>query len=370
MTISFTAQTRLFITDQDLCFFRSFASYLAMVEHRLFKDIIKGELERKELKKKYLKEYNITARQFNSIWNDLDGKLRSRRKCLQSQIKQLKESIRSKKRWLKKKEKQLKKEADLKKRKNISFKIHNKKRKLQAQETRLIKLLSDQKNNVYRICFGSKKLFKKQFNLAENGYESFEDWKNDWQVARAKNIFLLGSKDETSGNQSCTLFNNELRIRVPNQLVEQYGKYHTIPVTYSYGQKEINDALENQKAITHRIILKDGKVYLHSTVKLLEVKKTTHHCKQIGIVGVDLNKDNVAICELDRYGNYLNSETIPTLVEEKSQEKTRAIYGDAVKEIVEKAKKLGKPIACEELDFEKKRSQLKEESKKYAEAVK
>ena len=366
MTISFTSQTRLHITDQDLVFFRSYASYFAMVEHKLFKDIVKGDFLRKDLKREYLKKYNITARQFNSIWNDLDGKLESRKKCLQSQIKQLKESIKSKKKWLKKKEKQLKKEVDLKKRKDISFKIHNKKRKLQNQEDKLIRLLTDLQNKVQRFCFGGKKLFKKQFNLAENGYESIEDWKIDWQKARSKNIYLLGSSDETGGNQSCTLFNNELRIRVPNQLVKQYGKYYTISVTYSYGQKEINDALSNKNAITHRIILKDEKVYLHSTVKLLEVKKTTHHCKQLGIIGVDLNKDNVAICEVDRYGNYLNSRTLPTLVEEKSNEKTKAIYGDVVKEIVEKAKKLGKPIACEELDFQKKRSQLKEESKKYA----
>ena len=54
-----------------------------------------------------------------------------------------------------------------------------------------------------RICFGSKDLFQKQFNLEENDI-TFNQWKKEWEEKRAAQFTFIGSKDETFGNQSCT----------------------------------------------------------------------------------------------------------------------------------------------------------------------
>ena len=54
-----------------------------------------------------------------------------------------------------------------------------------------------------RLCFGSRKLWRKQHNLAENGYASHEEWLSHWREARSDEFFVLGSRDETAGCQLC-----------------------------------------------------------------------------------------------------------------------------------------------------------------------
>jgi hypothetical protein len=53
------------------------------------------------------------------------------------------------------------------------------------------------------ICHGGKKLFHAQFDLKANGYPCLQAWRDDWRETSSSQIFLVGSKDEASGNQSC-----------------------------------------------------------------------------------------------------------------------------------------------------------------------
>ena len=54
-----------------------------------------------------------------------------------------------------------------------------------------------------RLCFGSKRLWRKQHHLETNGYASHEEWLADWRGARSGEFFVLGSRDETGGCQLC-----------------------------------------------------------------------------------------------------------------------------------------------------------------------
>ena len=54
-----------------------------------------------------------------------------------------------------------------------------------------------------RLCFGSRRLWRKQHHLEQNGYASHEEWLQDWRDARSNEFFVLGSRDETSGCQLC-----------------------------------------------------------------------------------------------------------------------------------------------------------------------
>ena len=54
-----------------------------------------------------------------------------------------------------------------------------------------------------RLCFGSKRLWRKQYHLETNGYASHEEWLADWRGARSGEFFVLGSRDETGGCQLC-----------------------------------------------------------------------------------------------------------------------------------------------------------------------
>jgi hypothetical protein len=104
------------------------------------------------------------------------------------------------------------------------------------------------------LCFGSKHLFQQQFHLQENGYQNHEEWLAKWQFARNNSFFLIGSKDESQGNQSCVATVEEdkrltLRIRLPNVL----GKYLLIPhIEFGYGHDRILHALQEGKAISYR----------------------------------------------------------------------------------------------------------------------
>ena len=102
-----------------------------------------------------------------------------------------------------------------------------------------------------RLCFGSKRLWRKQYDLEANGYASHEEWLTDWQHARSGEFFVLGSRDETGGCQLCVASVAEdgtlvLRLRMPDCLAEQHGKYLVIEgVRFAYGHEHVLAALQS-----------------------------------------------------------------------------------------------------------------------------
>ena len=126
---------------------------------------------------------------------------------------------------------------------NLKRSIHQKKRKLHSMNMKLEKLGNDFNDGIVRICFGSKDLFQKQFNLEENGI-TFDQWKKEWKEKRAAQFTFIGSKDETFGNKSCTYdLENHLRMRVFSKDEEMFGTYVTLMnVDFGYGQEHIDQA--------------------------------------------------------------------------------------------------------------------------------
>ena len=129
-----------------------------------------------------------------------------------------------------------------------SNKRHQKKRRLRSLQDRLTALKADQEAGTVCLCFGGKKLFRAQFDLDTNGYADHDEWKADWHQARSSQFFVLGSQDETAGNQSCQASVVEegsvtLQVRLPNALVAQ-GKHWVIAgVRFAYGHEAIVAAL-------------------------------------------------------------------------------------------------------------------------------
>ena len=260
--------------------------------------------------------------------------------------------------------------------------LHHKKRRLALLMARLEKKQTDLDNGIVRICFGSKKLFRAQFNLEANGYKSFSEWKKNWRSSRDNRFFLLGSKDESGGNQSCTATLSaegaiNLRLRLPDALVGAHGKYLIISnLHFRYGHKEIVSAIVSckeraakcsQKDLTYKNLgqaisyrFKRDERGWRVFVSLSHPKICTITKKDLGVIGVDLNADHLAIAEIDRHGNPISRMTIPLVTYGKKTEQVKAMVGDAVKIIVEKALKAKKPIAIENLDFQKKKALLRE----------
>ena len=242
-----------------------------------------------------------------------------------------------------------------------------------------------------RLCFGSKRLWRKQYHLEANGYTSHEEWLRDWQATRSDEFFVLGSRDETAGCQLCVASIADdgtltLRLRMPDCLAEQHGKYLAIEgVRFAYGHEQLLAALQSNaeytqyrrdhgdkaaratdlgQAISYRF-KRDAKGWrVFATTRMMDVPVVTDQC--LGAIGVDLNADHLAVAETDASGNYVNAWRVPLVTYGRSSRQAEALIGDAVASVVRYARESGKPIVIEQLDFQQKKAALESESYRYS----
>jgi hypothetical protein len=128
---------------------------------------------------------------------------------------------------------------------------HQKKRALHRLKE-FLKLSRDRKPP---IIFGSRKLWNAQHHLKENGYGSHAEWQGAWREARSAEFLLIGSKDESCGNQSCQddPQKETLSVRLPGEL----GGVLVIPkVVFSYGGAQLERSLLERIAISYRFVRK------------------------------------------------------------------------------------------------------------------
>ena len=335
---------------------RVFAKYFSKLGRCLFADIAAGK-KSNNLKSDYIAGYRISARHFNSLRVSIEGKIASIKARQPELITEQKERIQSLE----------KKIVRLSKKEGKQEVVHQKKRRLHAMQDNLKKLEADLKDGIVRLCFGSKKLFRAQFDLEANGYQNRKEWKKGWKTARSKELFFLGSKDETSGNQTCTATLQSdgsltLRVRLPDALCKKFGKYLTIEhVAFSYGHKEIVRALElKDRAITWRFLLDEIGWRVFATLDITPPPCTSN--SRLGAVGLDINIDHLALVETDRFGNAISSKTIPLCLKDKTSDQAKALIGDAAAQAIQYVKATQKPLVIEDLDFQKKKATLREES--------
>ncbi len=357
-TLTLTYQSRLPLDEKQQEILTKYASLFNHVEHSLYAKVAKGKTSA-TCKSDFIKKYEITARQFNACRINLEGKIAA---CKASQDLAA-ESLRGKIALV---EKQIQK---LKQKTSKHSVLHQKKRRKEHLIKRLSSIEEDCKKKCPRLCFGGKKLFRAQFYLEQNGFSSHEEWKEAWSFKRNSEFFILGSKDETAGNQTCTASVQEdgrftLRLRLPDALTQEFGtKYIEIKnISFKYGKEPILTSLNNPdgQAISYRF-KRDHKgwtLFVSTDLKKQELVSFEGN----GAIGIDLNTDHIAYVETDRFGNPIKKEVIPWISYGKTRHQLKAITGDICKSIIEKAKETKKPIVIEKLDFKKKKLTLREES--------
>ncbi|MFS0777580.1 IS200/IS605 family accessory protein TnpB-related protein [Neobacillus sp. 3P2-tot-E-2] len=371
-----------------------YGKFFGMIERKLFVlTHIKG-ISSSHLKKNFSKQYGLTARQFNSIRMQLDGKVSSILEKRKQEIQELETKTAYLKKIIRKKTTQTEQLhqkllripqashiflKQVKKYQNHKSYLHQKKRRLRNLQQKLEKLKSDEVNKKIRLCFGSKKLFHKQFRLEENKYTDHNQWKEEWLAARSSQFLVIGSKDETFGNQTATYdLQNTLRLRVADHYISKYGKYITFPeLKFPYGQAMIDQAKVSymgvtrtgkpQKyytAITYRFLKQKKGWYVNATVELNIPKIGTSNLN--GLIGVDLNAGFLSICEIDRFGNPIKSWRIDVPMYNRRTEQVKASLSDAIKQILSYAVLVQKDVVIEKLDFSQKKVKLREMQPKYA----
>ena len=270
-------------------------------------------------------------------------------------------------------------------------KLHQKRRRIANLKHRLRNVSADTDAGRLRLCFGSKKLWRSQHHLETNGYESHAEWLADWRDTRGNEFFVLRSRDETSGCQLCVATVADdgsltLRLRMPDCLAQQYGKYVVIEnVRFAYGHEQVMAALQSNmdyrayrglhgekaaratglgQAISYRF-KRDARGWrVFATMEMVKAPVVTD--RSLGAIGVDLNADHLAVTETDRSGNFVNTFSVPLVTYGKSAHQAEALTGDAVARVVEYARQARKPIVIERLDFSRKRAALEGESAKHS----
>ena len=222
----------------------AYAELYSRVQRKLFADVAAGRSGR-SLKSAYLTRYGIPARMFNGVRVSLEGKMSSVRETMALRRDSLQRRIA-------RAERQVSDSAE----RGRCDQIHQKKRRLVNLRNQLVGLEADIAEGSVRLCFGSKRLWRKQNHLKANGYSSHEEWLRDWQAARSDEFFVLGSRDETAGCQLCVATVTDegtltLRLRMPDCPANQHGKYLTIEgVRFAYGHEQVFAALQSNAEFT------------------------------------------------------------------------------------------------------------------------
>ena len=367
---TFSYQARLNLDGPSAIMLDACAELLSRLERKLFADICKGKVPG-DVKAEYIRKYGITARQFNALRVQIEGKMRSIRERRPGLIAETKDKIASAQKDV----------ARRQKREPGSEKLHHKKRRLVSLKHRLETLQAEQATGKVSLCFGSKRLFRAQFALNENDYQSHAQWLADWRRSRNNSFFLLGSKDESSGNQSCTATITEdgsirLRLRLPPAVAGQEKYLWLPPIHFTYGHENIVAALrscEDRKllqaskspeaihygvALSYRFVRDEKGWRVFVSLPVQKPKTVTSQHK--GVIGVDINANHLALTETDRFGNPIAKKSIPLNTYGKSRNQIRAVVGDACAAIVEAARSVGKPLVIEQLNFQKKKAELKD----------
>ena len=357
----------------------AYAALYGRVERKLFAEVAAGR-SASSLKSEYLQRYGIPARMFNGVRVSLEGKVASVREQKKLQLDSLGRRIARAERQI----------VDVAERERWD-QAHQKRRRLANLRHRVAVLEADVAEERVRLCFGSKRLWRKQQHLEDNGYASHEEWLSGWRDARSDEFFVLGSRDETAGCQLCVATVADdgtltLRLRMPDCLADQHGKYLTIRgVHFSHGHEQVLAALDSNaeyrryrgehgdkaarattlgQAISYRFKRDERGWRVFATTDIMDVAVVTDQRR--GAIGMDLNADHLAVCETDASGNYVNAFSVPLVTYGKSQHQAEAIIGDAVASVVAYARDVGKPIVIEKLDFRQKKASLEGEPHRYS----
>ncbi len=368
-----THQTRVYGCDEAL---DAYGALFGVLERKLFALHCAGESPA-SLKKDFIAGQGILARMFNSLKVSVEGKISASHQSRERRIASLERGISKGKSEIGEKGSQ-----------KGPFWVHQKKRRLANLKWKLDALKSDSVDGTVRIAFGSRRLWRRQFDLPANGYSSHEEWLRDWRDARSDEFFILGSGDENAGCQLCVASVADdgsltLKLRMPDCLVREHGKYVLIEgVRFAYGHERILAALhacaeakflrkqegssgsELGRAISYRFKRdpKGWRVFVSTRYEGSPVVTDRHR----GAFGVDVNADHLAVCETDPSGNPVASWSLPLVTYGKTTNQAEALVGDAVAKVIGLARVAGKPVVIERLDFEKKKAELEGESHRYS----
>ena len=340
--------------------------FYSKIEHRLFNQLIKGKLVVDKLREVIAREYQISGRKANSMVRRIKGRIYALAELKSYELSNLQmrqESIIEKIASIAEKLKILKEGAgynELSEKELTQLRyLKGLKHRLSQKLNRLTQQIKNFDKNSSSLCFGTKRLFRAQFHLEENGYSNHADWLKAWRKARANNWYFVGAGAEKLGNQNCQydISTGTLKIRKDTDKLE-----HLVlkEVNFQYGAEDIRRAIDNKQALTCTILRKKHRYYLHITVDTPAAKSIP---ATNGTIGLDYNVGFIQQCNVTSDGNIacLKRHDLPPKDKKALSEiKLRTV----IKQIVADAKAALYSISIEKLNFRKKKSKINKSTSK------
>lgn len=315
-------------------------------------------------------KFGILGRTANSIIRDIKGTIEAYKELKKTELEQLERKIETKKEQIETlktginqmkplvtknlcNSKQLEKYRTAKQR--LYFQ-QNKYNKMKQQQDQLKYQLE---NNKISLGFGSKELFRKQYFLEENGYASHTAWYQEYFKQRDKNVYYLGSNNEKQGNQMFQMTYNgetdDFTIQVRKELgYAKEEKYIVDTIDFKY-QKELLQknclAYENKEkphALSYRIHREEKKWYVQVmfTIEYKDYETVSTN----GVFGLDYNDGFIEVSETNEKGNLIGQYHYD-LKYHGTGNKAKTEIEQKVSQIVNLAKRKGKSITIENLNF-------------------
>lgn len=173
--------------------------------------------------------------------------------------------------------------------------------------------------------------------------------------------FIVGSKDESWGNQVCQWNGNNLVFRVPSCLEFKFGKY--VESKIGAFPRNINRLPSTGAKIWH-FYYKSGKWCVAVSFMPDNVEKVSRSV-DYGYMGIDINPGSIGWAYIDDEGNLKSHGQIPFQTGLPNG-KQQAMIVKVCLELAVLATKYQCPIVGDDLDFTSKKEQLRERDKKHA----
>lgn len=369
---TFTLETRL--EKSEIQYFMDYIGFYNKVYREVWQDFIHDEALNSKYVTNLCKKHKLMKRTVNSIVRDVKGRYHALVELQKQQCAELENKIETLQRKIENIKVDVNNYRNLARDNKLSEKdlcvYRNLKSKLYSLQQKKDRYRNKCKNmkNASKLAFGSKKFWKKQYNLKENGFKSYEKWLNKYRQRRDKYIYYLGSSDETCGNQMFQMkYDNDLdcfhcKIRKENKYSLD-TKYIYLDINFKASRRDVLiQMLQSNSSMTYRVLRRDNKWYLQIIFSALFDINTS---KSNGCIGVDFNNGFLALSETDKIGNLIGYDVVKLKYHGVGCKASTEMQ-KAVKKIVFYAKKKNKALVIEDLSFSSKKSKvLKKQNKRY-----
>lgn len=254
--------------------------------------------------------------------------------------------------------------VSLTKQRNLRLKIVAKKAKLNRLKQKLNNLNYQLESGKLKLCFGTKRLLKKDYN--------------QFIEQRDSQMTFIGTKAETSGNQILQLTYNQKNNQFLIQLRKDFGGYKSAKgkdkyvygkVYFNHYKKHLISILRSKSSpLSYKIIKRDNRYYLYCTFEIQVHENDIITRSDYGTIGLDFNKGFITLSETNKYGHLTRTQFLPYRF--KSGNKTKTDLQTIANHIMRLACHTGKDICIENLNFKTTKSKTEtKQGKKYNEMI-